>query len=743
MFQNLTIKIDYANMIVYINCSIIKNNKGGTNMPVREILKKSKIDLKGKKKYLLKPTIMYYLIFAILQSIFTLCITTKFNDVTIYDLSSLLDLGVTTILLTVIYSIVFAVINMLLNYGMAASITALKREEEVGFITLFKAIKEHGFKALGISLIYSLKMLGYIAIIILLYALTLLATFRSTMPIIIACTILLIVVGIFCLDKLILSAISARLANYLVYDFPQEKSKELMKKATEIAKKQQMTLVNTILINMLKVFPFIIVAYLLSANIDMFIWKPNIITFWGFVERIESTAPMWWNVFVSIFSGIVTVLTFLSVIVSTSAFYENATSEDLFGEEFNVKREKVKNFLIGLGLIILYIGVTLGVSFAYSAIYQDALENWINDSYNDMNKEISQSEKIEDIKIESVETTEKGDLVIKLANNAKPDSSIYVFYDDEIQVIGNEEDLYTEPNKKTYTHLSKYSSSYYSMYDLVKGNDTKYEVAQLKDNLVVILDGAYKKTGVAAVFYKNNKVVGAEQYDTMAVVNNKTYVTVDYPKTNIFSANYLEFDRYEIYFSDAEKEDSLHVASEYLKTKLLGIVDNKAIVELKNENKDVVYISDVYLTLEDKNNKLVDFAKTSYESYAIAPNDTIYVSLKLKNVNDNEMSLKANIACDEREPLFSSSYVTEKLKTTYTMSKNYTLEVSVENNLNKSIGDVTVRAVFLKDNKLVGFSEGKNRSYVEPGEKLTVKLDRPLNVVYDDVKVSVVNAYTE
>ena len=67
MFQNLTIKIDYANMIVYINCSIIKNNKGGTNMPVREILKKSKIDLKGKKKYLLKPTIMYYLIFAILH----------------------------------------------------------------------------------------------------------------------------------------------------------------------------------------------------------------------------------------------------------------------------------------------------------------------------------------------------------------------------------------------------------------------------------------------------------------------------------------------------------------------------------------------------------------------------------------------------------------------------------------------------------------------------------------------------
>lgn len=708
-------------------------------MTISEVLKKSKIDLKGKKKDLLKPVSMYYLIFVILHCIFTLGIMPIFKNVELNDLSDILEIGVIGILFAVVYLIVFAVITIILNYGMAACVTKLKREDKIGFGTFFRLIKENGFKAFKNSIIFSLKILGYTLVMIIFsiiwnYFVVLRAQSLIALT---ALAILLIIVFIICLNKIILLTISDRLANYLVYDFPEESNKKIRKKAKEIAKKQQMTLINTILLNMLKILPLLVVGFLLSSNIDMFIWKPEVSTFWGYITNIESTTPMWWNVLATIFIGVVNVGVFLNIILSTSAFYENVTSENLFGEEFVLKKEKMRTFFIALGLLIVYIAVFVGTSVIYTVAYQNALKDWAENSYNNA---LVDEKEVEDIKIESVKTTKAGDLVIKLDNSAKALKNIYVLYDDEIDLGYNQEDLYTKPNEKMYAHFSQYNYSYTDN-ELIIGNDKDYQVVELKDSLLVVLDGTYKTITVKAIFYKGDDVVDVVESDVI-IGNGKTYAKIQYPSTanSFLDTSSLskkdEFDKYELYFKYTAKEDTTFETSKYLKTKLLGIVDKKAIVEIKNESKDIVHINKVNAVLSDLNNNLVEVATTSFlESYTIQSNDTIYVALDLKN--DDVTSLNVDVACIEYTPYYR--YATEKLKTTYT-DQYYSLKTEVENTTNDTISSLEVNAVFLKDGKAVGYAEEKCYEDLKPGEKTSISLTKPQSNTYDEIKVSVVSA---
>ena len=741
-------------------------------MTVRETLKKSKMDLKGKRKHLLKPTIIYYLIFAILYSIFVLCVSLRLQEFKVVDLESVISLGIASIIFSVIYAILFGIANILLNYGMAACITTLKREEKISFGSIFKFIKEKGAKAFVVSLTISLKILGRCILFILptlaVFALlSVIFNYISSRFIIIVALVLAAGIFIYCLvsfiEKLIQLSISAVLVNYLIYDFPEKENKAIIEKAMEIAKQKGQTFFTTILLTTLMILPLSIISYILSANFDMLIWKPDVTTFWGSVLSVESTSPTWWTIFVMAFSGFVTIYTFLKILASTSAFYESLSPKNLFDEDFKLEKEEKKYSFINLGLIIAYVAVSLLVGIGYPPIYK----NIFTMRYQEQEKNTSTTS-VDNIKVENIGVTKRGDLAIKLTNEDKDTayiSTVYATFGSGERISAEEYSLYIEPNKEMYVHISDFDLRYHSITDEEIKNckfevnlsansyfsspseimKDKYNVTELEDGLLVKLNGMYSNIKANAVFYKDNKIISIVESESGIIKgNNETYINIEYPIDSHYQN--LEFDKYDLYFYNVKKStDKSSSAIKGLKTTLLGITtDNDAVIEVKNNSENSIYVSNVNLILKDKKNNVVDFARTTLDSFVVVPNDSVYIAVSLNNnTQDTALSsLKSEIVCEEGYSLFSS-YAEEKLNMTYVNKDK--IEVTIENNLSDTISTTEIHAVFFKNGKVVAYTSETDYSDIAPGEKVTIKVSQPFSLKYsstgyDEVKVSIARA---
>ena len=742
-------------------------------MTVREILKKSKMDLKGKRKHLLKPTIIYYLIFAILYSIFVLCVSLRLQEFKVVDLESVISLGIAGIIFSVIYAILFGIANILLNYGMAACITTLKREEKISFGTIFKFVKEKGVKAFVVSLKISLKILGRCILFILptlaVFALlSVIFNYISSTFITIVALVLAAGIFIYCLvsfiEKLIQLSISAVLVNYLIYDFPEKENKAIIEKAMEIAKQKGQTFFTTILLTTLMILPLSIIRSILSTNFDMLIWKPDVTTtFFGTVLSVESTAPTWWTIFVMAFSGFVTIYTFLKILTSTSAFYESLSPKNLFDENFKLEKEEKKYSFINLGLIIAYVAVILLVSIGYSTIYK----NIFTMRYQEQEKNTSTTS-VDNIKIENIGVTKRGDLAIKLTNEDKDTayiSTVYAIFGSGERISAEEYSLYIEPNKEMYVHISDFDLRYHSITDEEIKNckfevnlsansyffspseimKDKYNVTKLEDGLLIKLNGMYSNIKADAVFYKDNKIISIVESESGIIKgNSETYINIEYPIDSHYQE--LEFDKYDLYFYNVKKStDKSSSAVKGLKTTLLGITtDNDAVIEVKNNSENSIYVSNVNLILKDKKNNVVDFARTTLDSFVVVPNDSVYIAVSLNNnTQDTALSsLKSEIVCEEGYSLLYS-YAKEKLNMTY-VSKDK-IEVTIENNLSDTISTTEIHAVFFKNGKVVAYTSETDYSDIAPGEKVTIKVSQPSSLKYsstgyDEVKVSIARA---
>lgn len=237
-----------------------------------------------------------------------------------------------------------------------------------------------------------------------------------------------------------------------------------------------------------------------------------------------------------------------------------------------IRKKKDKKMAIA-GVILSVLGLIL--CFSVDSNNSSTGTGITNDSGNGTNTVSVTTEKVE---VEKVGLTKAGDLVVKVTNNNKGSvclSSITANFKDSsgnfalkkdaensfvvipaesytlVYFWGFGENYSQYPEVSFKTELANISDDFAATGIKLSSNNTGSQIAvTLKNDSGKTIDSS----NVVVIYYKGNKVVGAETgYDDSTVSNgSEAYINVDYPEDSHYDN--VSFDKFEVYYINASFE---------------------------------------------------------------------------------------------------------------------------------------------------------------------------------------------
>ena len=651
--------------------------------------------------------------------------------------------------------IVSFLLNILLTYGLIACITASRQDEKITFLTLFKKIRKHGFKALKTSLLIQVKILVWL---LMLFVTIMICNKLYSIPIV--ATVLPLASFLIVLYKLLELSFTSIFANFLVFDYPSKPSKKIIGKAEQITKRQSCTFTIVMLWVLISIIPLIALEVILT-NVDLLIWEPYIEYYWSIPILVESSAPTWWSILVGIIGILIGMYVLLKALITASSFYESLEPVYLFSYDFEIKKEKFSRLFGAFGLLVTFIVAILLISNGWDAAFSKLSKL----RYPEEEKPTVNAS-VENIELKTVGITDDGELVVKITNKDEK-----IAYIDKVkakfktnntseELSASPSSFYIEPNKDMYVYFYSYVVDFendkkYQNYDLnvemedlngyMFSNPTIYDgeitIKETSDSIIIKFDEKLKNVYTNIVFFNDGKPVKISNntYNSTTIIDEKTtYLISNIPTLNYFSDEKIEYDKYEVRLYHAQKATQSSKATKNIDTNILGLSDdNKVLVELKNNDTANIHLESVHLILSDKNNNLVDIIEMHDSDFQILSDDTIFSFFELDSDIDNFKKLKTSFVYTLDDSFFAPNFLEEELEIKCS-DKDEEIEVEIKNTFENELTSIKVNVVFYKDKKAVGFSSGtKSWTDIAPGETTIIEIEPPEDIEYDNFTADV------
>lgn len=332
-------------------------------MTINEIKQNAKESLEGRAFEAFKPALLSIILPTLFKIavvlIGTLIGISYVGEIFSGNTGGVQYLGGGALIYVCVSFIVLMLMQMYLTYGMNASILSLVRGEEIDFKTVFTKISER----LGIVFKVNFKIALEIICIVLVCTI-LPALLAAIIPIV---GFIAVIAGmVFMIVKVSVLGLASSLANYVMNDYGDRTSKEIIDISKKIANKKFGKCV-TLILSHLGWFLLAVVAVYAIELVKYLIWEPQFI----FGVMIDNT-PSLAKLIITAIEALIVLIPSIKVLAAMACFYQTIEPERLFDADYEIISEEKQYMLIAAGLVLLtiisYLGISVGLPVILSKL---------------------------------------------------------------------------------------------------------------------------------------------------------------------------------------------------------------------------------------------------------------------------------------------------------------------------------------------------------------------------------------